>query len=148
MGRFTTGITVITLFDAEQQRLGITINSFTSVSLDPPLILFCLDKKAQIFPIFSACKAFAVNILAADQGDVSQHFADYRHHPQPSDLWAGTEGHAPLLAGTLGSITCRKFAEYPGGDHIIFVGEVFDLQHSDAKKDPLVYFRSAYRRLG
>jgi flavin reductase (DIM6/NTAB) family NADH-FMN oxidoreductase RutF len=148
MSRFATGITVVTAFDQNQTPVGITINSFTSVSLAPPLALFCLDKKAHIFPIFEQLTHFAINILAADQENVSQHFADYRHHPGPAALWDAALPEAPLVAGTLGWMLCRKAAVYEGGDHMIYLGEVMRLHISDSKIEPLVYFHSKYRQLG
>jgi len=148
MSRFTTGITVVTVFDSVRRPVGITVNSFTSVSLTPPLILFCLDKTAQIFPVFEQATDFAVNILASDQQPISQHFADYRHHPQPSDLWsAQSPAQAPVLAHTLGWLLCRKATVYDGGDHSIILGGVTELDAATDKTDPLVYFHSQYRKL-
>ena len=147
MGCFATGITVVTAEDSDGKALGITINSLTSVSLEPPLILFCLDRRAHIFPIFKKLEHFAVNILSNSQEDISQHFADYRHHPRPEKLWDKPQNECPILRQTLGWMICRKTKVYKSGDHDIILGEVVKLHLSKKDLKPLLYFRSRYRSI-
>ncbi|MDP9128082.1 MAG: flavin reductase family protein [Pseudomonadota bacterium] len=147
MGCFATGITVITTFNPAQEPVGITINSLTSVSLEPPLVLFCLEKRAHIFPIFEQAEYFAVNILAAQQEAVSRHFADSRQNETPAHQWDRPQREAPTLSDTLGWMICRKTAAYEGGDHIIFLGQVIDLNKNGTVTEPLVYLHGRYTKL-
>ena len=147
MGCFTTGVAVATTQDPAGQPIGLTINSLTSVSLNPPLLLFCLDRAAHVFPAFELASDFAINILAADQAELSRSFADFRHFPQPAGIWAATLRNCPILTGTLGWLLCRKTATYDGGDHVILLGEVMDLSPPAAADQPLAYFQGRYRRL-
>lgn len=148
MGCFATGVTVVTVRDKNLGDVGITINSFTSVSLKPPLILFCLEKDAQLYAALKRAKFFTVNILGAAQEDVSRHFADYRHNPKPKRMWDRPWRGHPVLRGTLGWMLCRKTNAYKGGDHTIFLGEVVALRQRGGKHDPLLYFHSRYRTAG
>lgn len=147
MGCFATGVTVVTAEDPKLGSVGITINSLTSVSLKPPLVLFCLEKKAHLYPVFSRSKMFAVNILAETQESVSRYFADYRHHKKPEKLWARPRKNCPILQSTLGWAVCRKVAAYKGGDHMIFLGEVMELGRHSGQPKPLLYFHSRYKKL-
>jgi flavin reductase (DIM6/NTAB) family NADH-FMN oxidoreductase RutF/flavin-dependent dehydrogenase len=143
LGQFATGVTVITTRDAEGRRVGLTANSFTSLSLDPPLVLFCLDRGAPSLPAFLDCTHFGVNVLAADQHHLSRQFAT------PSmDKFAGVEaldgpGGVPLLEGVIARFTCRNTAHHEGGDHLIFVGEVEDYEAFEG--EPLVFHSGFYR---
>jgi flavin reductase (DIM6/NTAB) family NADH-FMN oxidoreductase RutF len=126
MGQFTTGVTVVTT-RGQAGIAGLTVNSFTSVSLDPLLVLVCIDLRSQSLPIFRESGVFAVNILAQDQEDLSNCFATpseerytYFCHARHYSAVTG----APILAGTLGFVDARITAEYPGGDHVIFLGQV------------------------
>jgi flavin reductase (DIM6/NTAB) family NADH-FMN oxidoreductase RutF len=147
MGGFATGVTVITTHDPELGRVGITINSLTSVSLEPPLVLFCLDKKAHLHPAFRRAEMFAVNILAAGQEDVSRHFANYHRYPEPPKIWTRPRQGCPILHGTVGWLLCRKTKAYKGGDHTIFMGEVVDVSKVSEPSSPLLYFRRGYIEL-
>jgi flavin reductase (DIM6/NTAB) family NADH-FMN oxidoreductase RutF len=147
MGRFTTGVAVVTAQDDKIGRFGLTINSLTSVSLDPALLLFCLDKKAHLHKAFRAAPSFAINLLAQGQEGVSRHFADRAHNPAPDHIWGETQQDCPVLEGTLGWILCRPQAFYDGGDHTIFVGEVLSLRKNESAAAPLVYFQGRYREL-
>ncbi|GAA2911416.1 flavin reductase family protein [Streptosporangium fragile] len=143
LGRYATGVAVVTTALPEGGRAGVTVNSFTSVSLDPPLVLWCLSRRAPSAPAFLAAGRFAVNVLAADQEHLSRRFAT----PLP-DKFAGVEtrpgpGGVPVLAGTLARFTCRTAATYDGGDHVIFVGEIEHFECSDG--DPLVFHSGGYR---
>jgi len=147
MSCFTTGIAVVTARDAELGAYGLTINSLTSVSLEPPLVLFCLDKSAVLHKAFRQADRFAINILAHDQEKISRHFADRRHNPMPKNMWDRPKQDCPILRATLGWILCKPYAFYKGGDHTIFVGEVIDLHKRTGAKEPLAYFHGRYRDL-
>lgn len=142
MGRFATGITVMTVGTQPDKRAGVTANSFNTVSLDPPLILWSLALKAPSLPLFREHDTFAVNILAAHQKDVALRFA------RPADdKFAGIEtlegAHGvPLIAGAMAHIECRVAHRYPGGDHEIIVGEVLNTAHFD--REPLVFHSGSF----
>ena len=142
LGRFTTGVTVVTACDASGRRVGLTANSFSSVSLDPPLILWSLSRSAPSLPAFEACAHYAVNVLAADQVELSRRFAR-----SGRDKFAGLAceeglGGAPLLPGCVARFECRNAQRYAGGDHVIFLGQVERLAHCD--REPLVFFAGRY----
>lgn len=145
---FATGVAVITLKDKTGARRGITVNSLTSVSLDPPLMLFCLARSAGIAPAFRAAPRFAINILAEDQEALSRHFANPQHNPAPDDLWERDRRGCPILHHTLGWMVCEKTAIHRGGDHDILVGRTVALLKRSTNPKPLLYFHSRYRRLG
>lgn len=148
MGRLPTGVTVITTADESDALYGVTIGSFTSLSLDPPLVLFCLDNSALCKPAFESCRYFAVNVLAEDQHDISSIFASKEEQRPWADLdfERGRETRAPLLRDCVAHLECARTAVHPGGDHVIIVGEVLDHgQMADGR--PLIYFGGGYRRL-
>lgn len=147
LGRYPTGVTVITTLDREGRPQGVTIGSFTSLSLTPPLILFCLDKSAFCHGAFLACRTFAVNVLAEDQSDLSAIFAA-RTPERPWDDVPTVTGRTgvPLLTGCCAYIECEREAVYPGGDHDIIVGRAVALDAMPAGR-PLLYFGGGYRRL-
>jgi flavin reductase (DIM6/NTAB) family NADH-FMN oxidoreductase RutF len=147
MGCFATGIAVATGRNAELGAFGLTINSLTSLSLDPPLLLFCLDKGAHLHKAFCHGKFFAVNILAEGQENISRHFADRHHHAAPKNMWDRPKKNCPTLRGTLGWALCRRYALHGGGDHTILVGEVIDLHKRVGVKEPLLYFHGRYREM-
>jgi len=146
LGCFATGITIVTSLGADGERLGFTANSFNSVSLDPPLVLFSLDRTAYSLKAFEAAGVFAINILREDQEAVSVAFARAL-----SNKWEGVRVESwvtgsPILAESLASFDCQTTSMHDGGDHVIFVGRVLQLQVR-AEGRPLVYFRGAYRQL-
>jgi flavin reductase (DIM6/NTAB) family NADH-FMN oxidoreductase RutF len=146
LGCFATGITIVTSLSADGERLGFTANSFNSVSLDPPLVLFSLDRTAYSLKAFEAAGVFAINILREDQEAVSVAFARAL-----SNKWEGVRVESwvtgsPILAESLASFDCQTTSMHDGGDHVIFVGRVLQLQVR-AEGRPLVYFRGAYRQL-
>ncbi len=147
MGCFATGVTAVTLADSKLGNVGITINSLTSVSLDPPLVLFCLDRSAHLYPAFRRGKFFTVNILSAAQESVSRHFANYRLYPEPKKLWDRPQKGCPVLKGTLGWMVCKKTAIYRGGDHDIFLGEAVALHVRKGAQSPLLYVHGRYRKI-
>jgi flavin reductase (DIM6/NTAB) family NADH-FMN oxidoreductase RutF len=143
LGCFATGITVVTAVSPSGELLGVTANSFNSVSLDPPLVLFSLHRAAYSLGAFAEGGHFAVNILREEQQELSVRFA------RPlGDKWRGIEYEvwstgAPILSGCLASFECRTRALYDGGDHVIFLGEVLRLRSSGEGR-PLLYFRGRY----
>ncbi len=142
LGNFATGITVITATTPSGEKTGVTANSFNSVSLDPALILWSIDKRSGSCKIFEEATHFAVNILAADQIDVSNHFA------RPSDdKFAGVEytegfGGAPVLPHTSACFQCESYETVDGGDHWILIGKVVAFE--DAGRAPLLYHQGSY----
>jgi 3-hydroxy-9,10-secoandrosta-1,3,5(10)-triene-9,17-dione monooxygenase reductase component len=142
LGSFATGITIVTTRDAEGHDVGLTANSFNSVSLSPPMVLWSLAKSSQSLPAFAAAEYFAVHILALDQEPLSNLFSK-----RGADKFAGLAiergaGDVPLLDGCAARFQCRTAFRYEGGDHEIFVGEVIDFKHFDHR--PLVFHRGKY----
>ena len=143
---FTTGVTIVTSRDEGGSAQGITVNSFTSVSLQPPLILYCLGKSAFRYPVFSSAPVFAVNILSREQHALSERYA--REVPDSCDDLALTEWStgSPVLVDALAAFDCVQDAVHDAGDHVIIVGRVEEFRRMRAD-NPLVYFRSSYRDL-
>jgi len=145
LGRWTTGVTVITTRAADGTPAGFTANSFTSLSLNPPLVLFCLGKESSSQVAFLSAPGFAVHILADDQRTLAGRFA------QPGgDKFAGLElsegmRGVPLLPGGLACLECRTVQIHPGGDHHVVVGEVEAVRLGDGR--PLIYHRGEYQGL-
>lgn len=146
LGCFATGITVVTAMTPDGTPIGLTANSFTSVSLDPPLLLVCIANTASSGPILQQAEHFAVNVLQIGQQPVSTRFAGKGEDRFAASDWSEGENGAPVLAGSLSAFECRRHAVHEGGDHFILVGEVKRAQF-DARRDPLLYFRGKYRRL-
>ncbi len=144
--RWASGVTIVTTRSGEQ-RLGMTVSAFSSVSLDPPLVLVCADKKAKTRPAIVESGVFAVNVLAADQQELSNRFAtDGNEAVRFDGLDCGSgEGGSPWLPGTVAVLDCRLAVTHDAGDHVIFVGEVLDAQASE--RDPLLYCDAGYREL-
>ncbi len=145
MGHFATGVTIVTTRGADGTPYGLTANAFTSLSLDPPLCLVCVDRKAESFAHFYDSKVFTVNILTREQEDLSNRFAK-----SGGDKFTGVAtapGHhgAPLIAGALATLECRITATHDSGDHVIHIGEVEHVQVNGG--DPLLFFQGRYRRL-
>jgi flavin reductase (DIM6/NTAB) family NADH-FMN oxidoreductase RutF len=146
LGCFATGITVVTAVGPRGQPIGLTANSFNSVSLDPPLVLFSLDRRAHSLRAFLSTHDFAVNILRAGQEELSNRFARALE-----DKWSGIaydiwDTDCPILTGALASFECKTRHTYQGGDHIIFVGEVLRMTH-DPDGEPLLYYRGKYKSI-
>jgi len=146
LGCFATGLTVVTTTDGEGRPVGFTANSFNAVSLNPPLVLFSLDRSARCLADFVASAHFAVNVLREDQRRLSDQFAS-----STGDRWAGVDYVAgrsgcPILPDAIANFDCRVHRTYDGGDHLIFVGEVLQLA-CDFSARPLLYCRGTYRGL-
>ena len=146
LGCFATGVTVVTALDAEQKPAGITVNSFTSVSLDPPLLLVCLHKQAACAAALIAAAKFAINVLQTGQQPASITFSTRVEDRFGAMAWSCDEAGAPILKDSLCVFECERYAVYDGGDHHILVGQVIKASF-DAAMDPLLYFRGSYRRL-
>lgn len=145
LSRFASGVTIVTTKDAAGKSHGITVSAFCSVSLEPPLILVCIERTTASHRAIADSKRFVVNVLRENQRDISNHFA------APSDdKFAGIEYHAgiaeiPVLTAALANLECRLQNAYDGGDHTIFVGEIEHAVIDDG--NPLVYFHGDYRKL-
>ena len=146
LGCFATGITIVTTRDALGTPVGLTANSFTSVSLDPPLLLVCIANTAGSAPALRSAEHFGVNVLQIGQQPASNRFAGRGEDRFAATPWTPGETGVPLLDGALGSFECRRHAVHDGGDHFILVGEVVRAQF-EPRRDPLLYFRGKYRRL-
>ena len=146
LGCFATGVTVVTCFDAEQRPFGLTANSFTSVSLDPPLLLVCVHKLAACAAPLTATRYFAVNVLQTGQQPASIRFSTRDEDRFGNSDWSPGEYGAPVLGDSLSVFECERYAVHDGGDHHLLVGQVLKASF-DPTLDPLLYFRGRYRRL-
>ena len=143
--QFATGITVVTTLDSHQHPHGMTVNSFSSVSLDPPLVLVSIDLRNAILGHFISTSWFAINILAEHQEDLSRRFSSTAENRfEDVDWHAGISG-TPLLDGVLAQLECSVVNTFEVGDHTVLIGEVKNAGYSEGR--PLVYFDSAYRGL-
>jgi flavin reductase (DIM6/NTAB) family NADH-FMN oxidoreductase RutF len=145
LGCFATGVTVVTCLN-EGRPAGLTVNSFTSVSLDPPLLLVCIAKQAASATALTQASHFAINVLQTGQKPDSIRFSTRDEDRFGTTRWACGEAGAPILEESLGVFECERFAVYDGGDNQILVGQVVNASF-DAALDPLLYFRGRYRRL-
>jgi flavin reductase (DIM6/NTAB) family NADH-FMN oxidoreductase RutF len=144
-GRFASGVTIATVRDAQGAAHGLTVSSFTSVSLDPPLVSICLGHAVSVIDLFRAAKYFGINILAENQKDLSERFARKGHDRFQGVAWTPGETGAPLIADVLAAIECRVEQRIPVGDHDIFVGRMVAARVAEGA--PLVHFASGYRKL-
>ena len=146
VGRFATGVTVVTVNDAGTYR-AMTANSFTSVSLDPLLVLICVTRDASMHEPIHETGTFAVNLLSANQRHVSELFARRGELTEPMGgvpFHLGGTG-SPLISGALGWFECEVWREYDGGDHTIFIGRVVDMALAVPEQEPLLFFAGRYR---
>lgn len=146
MSSFATGVTIITV-DYEGLAQGMTANAFASVSLDPLLVLVCVDQKAKTHAHLHARKRFGINVLAEDQRTTSEHYAD----PERIEPWAEarfdrTQHGTPVLQGALAYLECRLQTAQDAGDHTIFIAQVEDVVVRSGQ--PLLYFQGEYHKLG
>ncbi|MFG1297337.1 flavin reductase family protein [Xanthobacter variabilis] len=145
LGRFATGIAVVMAGD-DEGLMGVTVNSFSAVSLDPPLILFCMARKLLSLSRFEKVDAYSVNILLEDQQDVSNRFATAGEDKFAGTSWEHGPSGAPRLMPAHAVFECVPYAHYDGGDHVIFVGRVVHM-HAEGEEAPLLYYRGRYRVL-
>lgn len=145
--RYATGVTIVTTFDERNRPIGMTANSFTSVSLRPALVSFCIDQRATVFPHFKTAKTFAINVLAQDQIDLSVRFATLDHEERFDGVpWHIGETGSPLIEGALAWLECTRWKVVDAGDHTLFLVRVRQAAALDAVK-PLLYFASSYQKL-
>lgn len=147
LGWFPTGIAVMTAPGVEASHIGITVNSFTSVSLDPPLVLWCIDRRSRRYPAFANAPGFTVSILASGQKAVSARLAGAGEHSLDGIALMETELGPPALADSLAVFECARESVQDAGDHAIVIGRVLRfMRHAEAGA-PLVYFRGKYGAL-
>lgn len=142
-GRFATGVTVVTT-QTEDGPVGITANSFSSLSLDPALVLWSPAKGSRRFPYFEQADHFAIHVLAADQGDICNGFAKSAFAFDDLDATVSAQG-VPLIENCLARFECARAAIYPGGDHAIVVGQVIEAEMRDG--DPLAFYAGQFGKL-
>ena len=152
LGRFSSGVTVITV-NTEEGDYGMTASAFCSLSLDPPLVLVCVNKGSTTQQRLEASTGFGVSILSAEQKTSSNQYAGYGEHPQSAfeeGVERGEYSAAPMLAGALAWLDCSHHAAHDGGDHIIFVGKVENAAAFGDRDtlEPLLYAAGRYRALG
>jgi flavin reductase (DIM6/NTAB) family NADH-FMN oxidoreductase RutF len=146
LGCFATGVTVVTTRDGAGSPIGLTANSFSAVSLDPPLILFCLAKSSSNLARFRAAEHFAINVLHIGQQPTSGVFARSTEDRFQDVAWESWDTGAPILSGSLASFECATHEVVEAGDHLVFIGRVLRARF-EPRRDPLLYFRGKYRRL-
>jgi flavin reductase (DIM6/NTAB) family NADH-FMN oxidoreductase RutF len=146
LGRFATGVCIITTVTDTQHALGITANSFSSVSLDPPLVLWSLQNNSDVYDVFSRPRHFAINVLSNEQQAHSNQYARKgQHRLDPAHYRLGKYG-APVMRDALVTFECELHATHEGGDHLIIVGRVREM-HQRPSGEPLVFYCGGYREL-
>ncbi|MBT8766662.1 flavin reductase family protein [Metapseudomonas boanensis] len=143
LGQFATGVTVITTQGADGRNVGMTANSFSSVSLDPPLVLWSISRSAPSLADFLSASHFAINVLGADQHGLSGHFARGSADKFAGIAYQTGAGGVPILDGVIATLVCRNLTQYEGGDHLIFLGQIEQYRHSGG--EPLVFHAGQYR---
>ena len=146
LGRYTTGVTIVACLDAAGNRIGLTANSFCSLSLDPPLVLWSLREASPSLPVFEAAPRFAINVLTEAQVELSRRFASKLGNKFDDGAWAQGEQGAPVLAGCAAVFECELVSQQTAGDHRLFIGRV--LAHAEAALSPLVFQGGHYHSLG
>ena len=143
--KYATGITIVAVLDAHGAPHGLTVNSFTSVSLSPPLVLFCLDRQTAILKHFSMDTRFAINVLNEEQKDISICFARSGQDRFQGVAWRPGETGAPILPEVLATLECGVIQMVEAGDHIVVIGEALHAKWREGQ--PLIYFNSSYQML-
>lgn len=138
MSQYPTGVTIVTTLDGEGKAAGLTVNSFASVSLDPLLVLWSIDKRVSSLAQFLNAEKFAIHTLASDQGDACWAFAGKDEDRFSKVNWRVSENGLPIIDGTLGTMECKMVQQIDAGDHYILLGQVIDLAVQE--KDPLLFF--------
>jgi 3-hydroxy-9,10-secoandrosta-1,3,5(10)-triene-9,17-dione monooxygenase reductase component len=146
LGRFATGVTIVGCRGADGSAVGLTANSFSALSLQPPLVLWSLRSASPNLPAFMAASHFAVNVLAENQVDLSRRFASRLSDKFSEGSWSAGLGGAPVLAGGAAVFECAQVSAQTAGDHVLFIGQV--LRVSEAPLMPLVFQSGHYRMLG
>ncbi|RAU22491.1 flavin reductase [Paramagnetospirillum kuznetsovii] len=144
LGCFASGVTVVTTLAPETRApVGVTVSAFSSLSLDPPLVLFCLGNATSSLEAFKGFGHFVINILSESQRDLSIRFASRSEDKWQGVAWSAWESGAPVIANCLATLECSLVREEDGGDHRIFIGRVERMKHQEGGS-PLVYFRGSY----
>jgi flavin reductase (DIM6/NTAB) family NADH-FMN oxidoreductase RutF len=146
LGAFPTGVAVVTATGADSH-LGITVNSFTSVSLDPPLVLWCIDRRSRRYPAFAAAAGFTISILGSGHKAVSARLAGAGEHNLDGIALTATELGPPALADALAVFECARENVWDAGDHAVLIGRVLRFARHDEAGAPLVYFQGRYGAL-
>lgn len=137
MSNYPTGVTVVTAIDENDTPIGLTVNSFASVSLDPLLVLWSIDKRVSTYDTFTKIDQFAINILGDDQADIASLFAS-RHQDRFANCdWHQSEHQLPIIKDAIASLQCKTFKRVEAGDHMILIGEIIEIEVE--KKLPLLY---------
>lgn len=146
LGRFATGVTIVTCRDDAGEPVGLTANSFNALSLTPPLVLWSLRASSPSLATFRAARHFAVNVLSESQVDLSRRFASPVADKFAEGLWSDGLGGAPVLTGAAAVLECQSHAEHAAGDHWLFIGQVLRLAEQDTP--PLLFHGGHYHLLG
>jgi flavin reductase (DIM6/NTAB) family NADH-FMN oxidoreductase RutF len=146
LGRFATGVCIISSVSQKGEPLGLTANSFASVSLDPPLVLWSLQNNSEVFAEFSTPAYFAINVLAKEQREHSDRYAKKGDHQLDPDHFTPGKFGAPIVHNALVSFECELHATHEGGDHLIIVGRVRDMQVRQGG-EPLAFYAGKYHQL-
>ena len=147
LGRFATGVTVVTGLMPDGTPAGVTVNAFTALSLRPPLVLISLADSTTCLDAFVKGDRFAINVLGEDQHNLSLAFATQRKDKFKGLVYETWDSGCPILPGCLANLECTRVAVHQGGDHVIVIGEVDRMEHSE-DGNPLLYYRGSYARLG
>ena len=142
LGSFVSGITIVTTQDAELRPVGVTVSSFCSLSLDPPMVLWCLGRNARSADTFQAAERFAAHVLAHDQWHIAERFAARGVDKFGTLAWRESASGVPLLDGCAARFECRRDAVHGGGDHLIVTGLIEGIVAHDV--EPLAYYRGRY----
>ena len=145
LGNFASGVTVVTTVGSDGNPYGLTVTAFTAVSLEPPLVLVCVDKRAESLPHLQSSQVFAVNFLASGEQETSRRFAVTGGDKFGGVAWGAAGSGAPILPNVVGYVDCRVVNTVEAGDHIIFIGQVDAAAAGTA--DPLLHFRGGYREV-
>jgi flavin reductase (DIM6/NTAB) family NADH-FMN oxidoreductase RutF len=147
-GRFPTGVVIVTAVTPDGARIGMTVSSFNSVSLDPPLVLFSVHRQAHTFPIWQRIGSYAINILSEEQETLSNQFARAKGEKWDGVMPLTGATGVPIMPNACAVLECQAHARHDGGDHEIFVGRVMEIHdHSVNRGRPLVFFEGRYRQL-
>jgi flavin reductase (DIM6/NTAB) family NADH-FMN oxidoreductase RutF len=146
LGRFATGVTIVSAIAEDERAMGMTANSFSSVSLDPPLVLWSLQNTSDVFSVFSRPRYFNINVLSSEQQALSNQYARKEQHElEPADFRLGKYG-APVIRHALVTFECELETTHEGGDHMIIVGRVREM-HERPSGEPLLFYCGRYREL-
>ncbi len=146
-GNFGTGVALIGVHDAHAAAVGLTINSLASVSLEPALLSWCLAKDSQLFDAITRADRFSVNILAADQTELSNRMAMPGDHRFDASEWEASASGGIFVNGALAKFDCRLHQTVEAGDHVVFLGAIEEAWACEQSRAPLMYFRGDYRQL-